>query len=387
MTGSGVFTKMVACNQSYPPRIAFVTALLCLFHASLCFGQTAGRSTSHKRSEPQLLSRSVRVTDYRSGVYRDWFWISDHEAIYSEVGANGSSLQLFRLNAWLGKRTPLSTVNTAYKEMFAGPPVVGNGTAGPAFASITLSPNGQWLLFHPASFTSSGKNNCPVVSVNVDGSGAKQWRSTDRFPYKLVWLADNHRWLEPVVQYNNGSPVVNKFVVRDLFRTDYQRVIPFTETVTGKYVFPLRNNRLCVIEPGEFDGKGSRCLIATKGLDTPGPFETIFLHMPFEVSDVSVSTSSGLIAWLVYYIQAPPAPNNPVRRKRAGVPAPPRVPAQRHLAIWVTDIHGAHAKDVGDVQVDQSDEISQLQWIPGFRSISFVYKQGIYTVPAGPLTH
>ena len=51
---------------------------------------------------------------------------------------------------------------------------------------------------------------------------------------------------------------------------------------------------------------------------------------------------------------------------------------EREDEIWVSGLDGSQMTEIGS----DSRPLFQLQWLPGGKQLSFLYREGLYTVPA-----
>jgi hypothetical protein len=107
---------------------------------------------------------------------------------------------------------------------------------------------------------------------------------------------------------------------------------------------------------------------------------TIRLPMSSGVLDVALSSKGDRLAWLLGYDDEPPGFLWWLHQLLPSFPWHP----QRRVGLWVSRLDGSGMAEIGHQPAlpDGQQEVSHLQWLPGDKQISFLYKDALWTVPA-----
>jgi len=84
------------------------------------------------------------------------------------------------------------------------------------------------------------------------------------------------------------------------------------------------------------------------------------------------------MAWLISYTHYPFN-----LRKLAGLAARIGIVPYRVQSICVSNVDGSAAHPIGEIRAQLGRVVDDLDWLPGGKSISFLYMHAIYTIPIG----
>ncbi len=354
-----------------------------------------------------LLDRATRITEaprqyapgsnlptHASGHY---LWLSDHEVLC--LIAEGSSDHAYRLDTRTGQKTPLETLNAAFRA------VTPNG-------ETHLSPDGRRLLWtgvrHAQNVwppSRSGINtryvlprpgnyyqDFRVMVTALDGS-----QQIDRQQGgNLAWQPDNRGWMRLI--WGNGAPRIQTQTL-DSPRLTEQTLSDVTETVLkapgGTYgtrgglqilgVTP--NQHLLTASPAPLlPGQVYFYDMALTPAARPSRTYTVSLPGNYYADTIALSPSGDRLAWKLYghHRSSVSFLNGLLWHLFPNLAQSP----QPVIGLWVSRLDGTGMHEVGEMPVPRQDgwnlSLSDLSWTPDGKRLSFTYDGALWTVPIRP---
>jgi len=347
-----------------------------------------------------LIQRSKRIATFDAVLGTHCIWISDHRAIYMRYRKDDSGFELAQIDADSGKVTPVEALNRKYAVMmqWLEPPALKSftsyGRVSRRVPTLSVSPDGRWLVFctWPTYVGNRKTEPCRYLATNLDGTQEKRWdaSSLSSTPQEPYWLHDGHRCLEPIYdQMNWNTPVTLR--IHDLDRPELDQTLILGGGAAAIRVWGIaEQDRMCssdvrlhgfgmpitpvnytvFVVPGLSSGNrsiGGSAIRVDLPIGTWNYDKTLSLHGDRVAWELWVKHSSWADRLRHYF-----RPSVPLR-------------SEEQLGIWVTDLNGSHWSEVGYLSRSfQSGRgvINQVQWLPGGKQISFLYGDGLYTVPA-----
>jgi hypothetical protein len=349
-----------------------IRMLLCLAFPTLC--------TVAAPQETPLLKRAVKVADvsdwalpwsYPDESQPDWLtyrWLTNRRVLFLFDHENHFDLHV--LDVPTGQQHPLNRLSQLW---------------GTEHRELEISPDGRWALW-------SSSHDCNrYVAAQLDGSHKTAFPAgADRdhnsvpgewsFP---LWLPDSQRWIEVAVALR--SEKVSGATVHFLHRPakcEPLLVPPVDRLALVPGIFP--GGRMIVWEGIKGD-EAVRFFI--KGIGSH-PVKTSFYKVafpkPWRFDSAEFSQDGRRVAWI---LTAPGAGDQ-------------KDPSQldsyagwEHVSLWTSDLNGRHLEQIGSMRCPPRQDRDpnrwrrklklrpqQLHWLPSGKQLSFVYKNGLYTV-------
>jgi hypothetical protein len=340
--------------------------------------------------ERLLMSRAKRIVSVTNGFRSPCLWLSDHDAILLIYHSDGDHFEFTHLNADTGSQTSMVALNRKYATLLKATTI----TPLMRFPNdmhrveihipinCSMSSDKQWLFFCGSG--SGGNVYKAPFATTLDGSREISFPDAD-LPYKPLWLHDNRHWIEPVYDFTTeGEPVLPvKANFHDLGDPKQMRSISITGTIPGEILGGItKSDRLLQLDEGAFKAPATTVKMADYAiLPSANAVHRYRLRLPMmaNVSDVVISPGGGRLAWLLEYDSTPPL-TALLHRFIASVP----LHSSRMIGLWVSNLDGSEMTEIGHMSVlptrQNLDYIGELQWLPGEKRLSFIYRGGLYTV-------
>ena len=337
--------------------------------------------------DPTLIQQSKRVATLDAVLRTHCLWVTDHTAIYLRYRRDDSGYELARIDTLTGKVTPMEALNRKYSAMMKWP-----GSWGKSFnikgERISywmplhgVSSDGKWLVFStPTTRTADRTHPGSFVFTTLDGTKELRWQAGTFFSAIPLWMQDGHRWVEPIYELKRGM-ILTAIVVHDLDRPQVDKSLPvvgaarnigvFGVTVTDQLAGTewFRHGTGMPVSPAEF----VTCDVPGLSSSAPGNLHRYQVNLPEGTSSdhMIISPHGDRLAWhltvrrttwidaLIHRI----LPSKPLR-------------SDDRQEIWVSNLDGSHMTRIG-----YNSNLFQVQWLPGGKQLSFLYRDGLYTVP------
>jgi hypothetical protein len=351
-----------------------------------------------------LLQRSKRIATFDAVYATHCVWISDHTAIYMRYRKDDSGFELARIDADTGRVTALDTLNRKYEALMRWRERPGlssftsEGRMARMVPALSASPDGKWLVFctWPDNMADL-KGRCRYIAMNLEGTQEAQWKSSTRLPREPLWLHDGHRWLELVYEEvkGRGLTALTSLIVHDLNRPGEDKTLTARGALLGIWVAgiaeqdrlwggpmslpgtmqetlrPITRVTYAIYDvPGLSSGNNSAGVSLCR-VDLPeGTWNyerTLSLYGDRLVWDLWVHHSSWADRLTHRFL-----PSTPLR-------------FEERRELWVSGLDGSHMTEIGYHPLSYrtgQDNLYQIQWLPGGKKISFLYRDGIYTASA-----
>jgi len=318
--------------------------------ALLCGG--AALALFLRPRELPLLPRATRVAAV-AGAHPYYWWLSDNVVLRFRDPASGD-WTFVRLDVNSQKEKPVARLTSLFARSGGKP------------ESIQVAPDGDWMLW-------TGAKGQTVVSTT---DGWKHLEHPPGKPSEKRWMSVGLRWIELVCDGKDftGAVVHNVLRPKEIQRrplvptiscspqlVDVARMTPTTDE---HILATLWNGPEGGIKPAVI-----LALVLHAQINAVGKFK---LHPPrdAERGEIVFAPIYGRLAWVLKY--------RPEWSRLTG--ESPRV------GLWVTSMRDWRSHEVGSVEVggDGKDGSGPLavQWSPDGNSLSFVYKDALWTIPA-----
>lgn len=306
-------------------------------------------------------------------------WLSDDALLYCRFeGTDGRERVVYRRK-----------VKTGQEEKLPGLTAVRNDFAAEVVDDQGVSPDGCWYV------CSSRWDECLLAEVN--GSRHYLYPSVDSSAYRsLHWMPDGHHWLE---NYVNGETL--QLVLHDTENPKFSRSL-LPQDARAKELFGALKailspqEAISVVDPNpDTDGfsdpplqaKTPKVLTVTRiSLDAPATAQAQYhVTVPGGTAQykLALSPRGDRIAWQVTTLRSDTARNWLHRFLPFIQPN-----SRRQIEVWVSALDGSELHEVGSIEEKPNDSeqdapvFHSLQWLPGGKSLSFEYRDVLYTVPA-----
>lgn len=320
---------------------------------------------------PSLLGRATKVVEFAPNEgFATYFWLSDHELLLLRDCRNevpGDRMEALRFD----ERTQTFSHLTGLER------ALGTLTGNTHVDWWKLSPDGRWLL-------GDGSKHVPIPNgyrysevwfvCALDGSKIYTWPCSDRRSTDLVWMPDSRHWL----RLQSGDSGTKS--------TIHTYGLDTSAVVSREYGFPTDDyQHLGYISPDIALGIATQfgsdhVLSARYQVGEYAGVELRSIPVPQDMRlnmEMALSPDGDRIAWRAGF----PYAQFGLRLPRQLDPFHYRAPGQQGL--WVSDLEGKHFRMLGAEPV-MPNAISILRWVPDRRRLSFVCRDGIYTVPVEP---
>ncbi len=312
------------------------------------------------RPDPgSLLARSKRRG---VGVW-DYLWLSDREILYTDLRVRPKSQRL------LVKRdvdTEAVTTVRAFKSAQRNF-MVGEMTA-------RISPDKKTLLWVGSSYellplATTEQRSFPHNRAQIVGN-----RVLVPFIPSVAWLPDSRRWIE-IQGLSRASSIV-------LHSPDTKATttIPLPTGVGDQEVLGVTPKNQAIISRRR--GALLDVLILVDLNANPALVRTLPTVAPpnADIEEMVLSPQGDRIAWKTntwHDLQSA------VSEFMSGLKGTGQRGRVTGYAIWVSRLDGTEMKQLGMERLPNSGfGFEHLRWLPDGKSVSFVYKNGLYTVPA-----
>jgi len=300
-------------------------------------------------------------------------WLSDHEVLHFGSGSHGGT-SLFRADVRSQSQTECRRLAVLFRETHGDPD------------GLVASPDARYVLWHGSSQN--------MVLASVDGNTLRQYFSRAREVGEYYWLGTiGSRWIAILSEYE-------------------YHVRPFVRTTVRDPDVPTQDPTVIVdrasfdVRPGGVvtqDGDGLHLLGSEWGSESPravsqfaqlSRYSLIAPHKPPQVVKWrlprnavvvgrAISRDARRVAWLLHIDTVSPFEELLDRLLR-------RTPKERPtLGIWVSEVEQPGIEEIGHLAVtgphpESPDMLDgdTLQWLPGSKKLSFVYKDQLYVVDA-----
>jgi hypothetical protein len=311
------------------------------------------------RREPLLLERATKVADVKGWWPSDnsgseYYWVSDTVLFTGSETWRLANPFLYDIRS--RQRTPLPQLSQDLRR-----------DSDLGTRSWTLSPDRKWLLWTMELYDD-------VRAARLDGSGYQvvAMPPPGNTVGKIGWEEDSRHWRAEGFDYDSGK-VTNCFG-GDVEAPGHRR--SFALTMGGSFFDK---------HTPEFDAKGR--LVTAEGVQK-APITSqkrasigLVLNGGTSVIEVAPNHRGDRVAWVLRSTQEPPF----TRWLRHVFPRGVR-PAADTAEIWTGRLDGSERHEVGRLVFadsgDQENVPDDLQWLPSEKSLSFRYKDALWTVPA-----
>jgi hypothetical protein len=328
--------------------------------------------------EQRLLEHAVRIEEAKD--WKDYHWISPHEVVYTTNERPHARGMFTRLDLATHQQTPLTEINHRI-----GPHDID---------SWEVSPDGSRMAWT----THDGSSKKILNVCRLDGSEYAQW--PDRWlQAEAHWTPDSRQLLvfravnpPPPKKRgdNNDTPLYEDAVLRAPSQTSGGQTLLLPKprlaefkTESAYYVTP--DNGLIV------DSTECTCHATQLELSrfTVRPNLTHVRHLttdrPYSGHIVAHKLSPGgqHVAWSVQHEYV--IPYTKLLRHYF-----PKIKENKQsvIGMYVSDLDGTNMRDLGHVPIPHSDNVDNddvtepgtLEWLPDGKTLSFTYKNALYTV-------
>lgn len=291
-------------------------------------------------------------------------WLSDHEVLHFRHGS------LYRYDVRATTDTPLASLTRQVKSSHC------------FLYFLDVSPDGQQVIWGMSA-------NNPLFVATVDGERREQWPS-DGGMTQPFWCADGKHWLQ---FHFGGSPENLRWTsiqIHSLASPHDSETFPSpppglngldilaapsADKVIARTPDPVKYGAAKPTKVQRHtDGGTTFTFVETRAFRTvqtisvwslhqPQPLHQSSVALPGKAMEVVVSPDGRRVAWLL--------------RNKAS------------QSLWVSGLDGGGMHRVGVVRARggtldsrSGNFVSQLQWVPGDRAVSFVYAGALWSVPA-----
>ena len=270
-------------------------------------------------------------------------------------GISNDVWQLSRRDLRTRRETPLTVLSAIFNENSA------------PLGSTWPSPNGKWLL-------------CPGFGgycvAALDGSRIVKWR-LGRPWEDGHWLGDSHRWVGLTDDEKKHN--LTRATVYDALAPHRRRTVPvvrvgaFQIHADAPFSAPELgwDGRLRVFSL-IWGGASTQSQVVEAGLGAKTAIRTFTVAAPpglafpgtLSVAPLGTALSpwGDRIAWVCE------------RAVKSGMDRP-------RFSLWTSHVDGSQMREVGEITGETDSYHDILQWLPDNHHLSFVYKDGLYTVP------
>jgi hypothetical protein len=307
---------------------------------------------------PSLIDKATKIAD-AGWNYR---WVSDHEVILFGAGPNPTpprpdGLYLYDVRSKSGK--PLPQIFLKYFHPWG-------------ISDMRLSPDLRTILL----LDPGGKRGYCVRVAHPD----------KRSSYDFTWayeLYDDVEWLSDSKHFRVfHSSFASKRRIPDIRLYDIQgrvvrRTVLAPPPMAGRFAYPrMLTPRYAVSDTfvtyWEIDSEvlnAGKLKILRWDLDSPQKpvrpvASTVFYPKGVQIQNKVYSVEGRRIAWRYIYGKYP----------------------NERDSLWVSEFDGGNMHEVGSLPFDHFPKeqtwIEKIQWLPGGKQISFIYRNWLYTVPA-----
>lgn len=300
----------------------------------------------------QLTERSTLLTDARDWrcEYTGYFWKSADEVLFlRETGQ--TALRLFVRNVRTGQETALTALDNRLNI-----PTRRHNTQ-----TWRLSPDGNWLLT-----ISGGRKTAPIFEANsLDGRQKRAWPIGIGTEFSMFWFPDSRRWLELRSREWGAQPILHTLDGRSMTG----------QKIKGPRTWPLgitNKGRLVDVEQS-----ATRVTLYEYGLEPeagPALQNPVPLPRGSRIQEAEPSPDGTRMAYLTVAFRS-----SPVRYLFRGLFPTYTQNANPRYTLWVSSTDGSGLKEVG---IEDSADITGIQWTPDGKRLSFFARRTLRTIPA-----
>lgn len=344
---------------------------LLLFALVLLVVGAGGRFWPRERLLLERATPVIKTEDFHLGERfnygLDVHWLSNDEILFSRFeGPQKHDRVIYRRNVKTGHEQRLPELTKAIDEL-----------GGEVIDAENVSPDGRWLL------RSARWQDC--LLAEVDGLRHTIYPSITGDDYRsLIWTADSRYWLEI---YVNGGTAHN-VIWHDTQNPKLSRKLPFSgkEQYYGSIERILSSQQAVSIIRPENEEKPPKVTVSEMSLEGK-----VIREYPVAVPQGSnefqtqVSPNGDRIAWQVTSYNLDTRP----RWVQRFFPFVPRR-NEDITELWISNLDGSDMRNLGHIitpRPETSEEtipyMDSLKWLPDGKSLSFEYKDQLWTVPAG----
>jgi len=236
---------------------------------------------------------------------------------------------------------------------------------------VAISPDGEWVL----CLDCGGDDRQGTLRRVHSGRTARWPIRGDVYHYDILWMPDSRHWT------SFGTVPDGAITVYDVDRPSLITRVPFpmsARAVSGNFI-PCADGRLLVLpddpnRAGDAPAEIIECRIGAR-------VEEIATHLARppvhgETTNLDLSPDGKHIVWSITRDRTSPvaAVLHRVIRGWPEISGP-------MLSVWVTDLDGRHARDLGFIRLlDEQESGRRVCWLPDGRKLSFVHGGALYMV-------
>jgi len=323
---------------------------------------------SRQRSLLEQSTKRANVQDWWIGYY----WLSDHQVLFSRWPDRQG---LYTYDIQTQKETFLRSLSRA----------VNKPDSVVCFDSLYVSPDGTRLLW--SEFGEEAEHGAWMDGSHYFTCVPRRYPGSASFT-QVRWTSDSRHWVAFVsdrlgktqaMLYDDDSshrPKTVPTVASSQFDPlESMGLISTQSLVLGDHILACQwfGNQSVTPAVDILDiGIGSR----TTGM------KTYHVQLPPNVTiqEMVISPQGDQVAWHLS-MQAIPVWAQLLQRWVPRI----HVPGPLTEGVWVSRIDGTHWREIGsrDLKADEKyvPQLDRLRWVPGNKSLSFMYGLGLYTVP------
>ncbi len=331
---------------------------------------------NNKALPPDLMSLSQKVVDTNEDFAEDYFWINDHTVLFLRLTPKAKGIfRAVLVDTTTGQKTLPQPFNTKNSSFLLGQSF-GFGVDGSkhwdydyAPPRVTLSPDGQWLLW-PTTFgnpdflwiAAAFDGRQQLWNQTADQKGAIQYVGNDGY-----WLRDSTGWVELVRKYANKKYTLTHANVFHLGAVEAVKTVRVDGWQDGLDVGMTHDGRVMMFHPPANQANITQAVFSLVSLDKEEvQAERLAVSIPTSyVWQVTLSPQGDRLAWVL-------------EERRDG--------AQLHV-IYVSDLDGKELRPIGaapgvQIRNNRYSMPSKVRWLPDSSRLSFIYNKAVRVVTA-----
>jgi len=324
--------------------------------------------TSDYRGEPLFkkttkILHTVKAWSWEGAFHPDYFWLNDREFLFGESYHTQDMgrfeyAHFFKYNIRTRHKTPVKSLEQ-WVSMFY-------------HCQAAVSPNGRWLLWQSVDGGTS--------VAAIDGSYHREWNTPDGWDSSISWERDSLHWSE--ARKSSQSPALTRLSRYDIHRSEPISVRTIPERLTPNDIesngLTVTSSAVLLVVSRRDNGNAS-----AKSTTAIRPASKSLLPATLvrpNIVDAQPSPDGKSIAVVVGHgMEGPTRERDDANIHRAPTHF-------RDYTLFICNSNGSGTHEIGSwkepVYPNILLDFEDLRWLPGSRTLSFFYKDTMYTVPA-----
>jgi hypothetical protein len=296
---------------------------------------------------------------------------------YADITSGGD---FFIHDIETGRSKPLPEVTRAYHLHWSDPHHISVSRDGKTIVWRDVGRGGEVFF--------GGGERYPGYGISIDGKSSLRWSSDG--PIEPMWLPDNHTWIDFVYRVQGaGISGVTLHTVEQSSKSAFIPIpvgSPFYSNKKVWYVSGISANGNLIMDAFDNAFMSTPCLgtdimeLRLSDMKQVIRLQHIDLPPDARLDHRAYSPQGDRVAWLLRMDRSPRFGwiFGPLRHRLG-------MDAKLVESIWVCGVDGTGSHEVcfqqaADPMGDNS--ISDLQWLPGGKTLSFRCRDALWTVPA-----